>query len=47
MPFVFVVASVWLANPRMPEERWRTALVGTLVLVFSVTSAHYVWKVLA
>ena len=40
------MASVWLADPRMPEGRLRGALVGTLAVVFSVTSAHYVWKVL-
>ena len=46
MPFVIVLASLWLADPRRPEGRGRMALVGGALVAFTALSVHYVVTVL-
>ena len=46
MPFVIVLAALWLAEPRRPEGRWRSGVVWSLLIAFSVLSIHYVVTVL-
>ena len=41
MPFVFVVGALWLTEPRAPEGRARTLLVGAPLLGFVALCAHY------
>ena len=42
MPFVFVASALWLADPRAPEGRARSALVATALLGFVGLCVHYV-----
>lgn len=42
MPFVFVASALWLADPRAPEGRARTALVATALSGFVGLCVHYV-----
>jgi hypothetical protein len=41
MPLVVVLASLWLADPRLPEGRLRQAAVGTAIAGFGLLSALY------
>lgn len=46
MPFVIVLASVWLAAPHRPEGRVRLAALGLIGIAFAIFSAHYLATIL-
>ena len=45
-PFLLVLASLWLAKPRRPETRARTAVVAALGAALLASSGYYVATIL-
>lgn len=46
MPLLMVVASLWLARPRVPDTPARRLIVGLAIAAFVALAADYWWRVL-